>query len=528
MIDGVKLLCNLKSSNEWTDNKNLSFRSWTDTQTGEVTGNNRHANAKGFHLSIIEGKKDLYCNARGSLPVYFTGGETNAIDYCFRDFLTTTQLLYDDLKIDSEKAVLRGFEFGVNISLPFDTKKLYECIKSYKMHSFGQYEENGKRMGIVFDLQQYRIKIYDKEMQVTGSHSRLLRFEIGVKKMDWVKKLGIKTLADLKNKTLWAELSTILLNVWNEIIFIDRSLQYRLMSNHQQKKYLRFLDVSYWCGLNKNTYYKAKNDLQKLQSLFNGKENTKQLIADLIAEKCQKLATETQQETGDYLTEIPPCENSSENAEILQRLKNEKWRLFNHLNKGIVRGIKSIENNTHSYPLNNTKNTDVILTSKNRKISKHEEENARKNITVKKITVKKIAIKKSRCMSCKESIREKKAGAKFCSPKCKNQYNGKRRTRENRRKRKKEIENLSRIIKQLPKTDLSLIIVYQSPERMLYADRLKQSEIKASSDWIRQVTKVVIESKGVFKETELTTVRAKRLIKEIVKRNEANVQGNDN
>ncbi|WP_194294699.1 hypothetical protein, partial [Chryseobacterium sp. HMWF035] len=295
MIDGVKLLCNL-NPREWTDNKNLSFRSWTDTQTGEVTGNNRHANINGLHLSIVEGKKATYCNVRGSLPLYFTGGDTNATDYHFRDFLTTAQLLDDNLKIVSENAVLQGFEFGVNINLPFDTKKLYECIKSYKMHSFEQYSEKGKRMGMVFEMQQYRVKIYDKEMQVTGKHSRLLRFEISVKKMNWVKKLEIKTLADLKNKAVWAKLSKILLHAWDEIVFIDKSLRYRPMTNHQQKKYLRFLDVSYWCGLNKNTYHKAKNDLQKLQSLFEGKENTKQLIANLIGEKCQNLATETQGE----------------------------------------------------------------------------------------------------------------------------------------------------------------------------------------------------------------------------------------
>ncbi|WP_123906829.1 hypothetical protein [Chryseobacterium sp. HMWF035] len=128
-------------------------------------------------------------------------------------------------------------------------------------------------------------------------------------------------------------------------------------------------------------------------------------------------------------------------------------------------------------------------------------------------------------MSCKELIKEKKPSAKFCSPKCKNQHNGKLRTRKNQRKKQEEIKNLNRIIKQLPKTDLSLLIVYRSPERILYADRLRQSEIKASSDWIRRITKVVIESEGISRETEFTTVRAKRLIKEIVRSNDVNCTG---
>lgn len=508
MIDGVKLLCNLNSPSEWTNNKNLSFRSWTDTETGEVANNNRHANTNGLHLSIIEGERDVFCNVRGSLPVYFTGGDTNAIDYHFRDFLTTTALLHENLQISPEKAVLRGFEFGVNIELPFDSSKLYQCIKSYKMHSFGQYEEKGKRMGIVFDLQQYRIKIYDKGMQVTGKHSRLLRFEIAVKKMSWVKKLGIKTLVDLEKKEVWAELSKILLSVWREIIFIDKSLQYKSMTNHQQKKYLRFLDVSYWTGLNKNTYYKAKNDLDKLQSLFEGKENTKQLIGELIGEKCQKLATETPEETGDYLTGIDSLHSTQKTFKIGQHLENENWRLFNPLNKGIVPGIKSTSSNIHSYHLNNTLTPALIFNSKNNRIGKHKVKSTRKNITAKKI----------KCMNCKETIREKKPTAKFCSLKCKNQHNGKLRTKENQKKRQFEIKTLSRIIKQLPKTDLLLSIIYRDSALLEYIDHLQQAEI-THAQWISKVSKVIVNDGRVPEPIEFTTVRAKRLLREIARLN---------
>ena len=232
MIDGVKLVCNLNPK-EWTNNKNLSFRSWIDTETGEVPKNNRHANINGLHLSIINGDKGTFCNVRGSLPKYYTKGETNAIDYNFSDFLTTTELLNENLSISPEKAILRGFEFGVNVLLPFEFSNIYECVKSYKQHTP---KTNIKTKGILFDFQQYQIKIYDKGLQETGKKSRLMRFEIAVNKMAWIKHLNIKTLSDLQNNEVWGELSKILLSVWNEIIFIDKSLKYRLMTNHQQKK----------------------------------------------------------------------------------------------------------------------------------------------------------------------------------------------------------------------------------------------------------------------------------------------------
>mgnify|MGYP007093470628 CR=1 FL=1 len=55
MIDGVKILCNLSPS-DWTSNKNLSFRSWTDLSTGEIPHDSKHADLKGLHLSIISGR----------------------------------------------------------------------------------------------------------------------------------------------------------------------------------------------------------------------------------------------------------------------------------------------------------------------------------------------------------------------------------------------------------------------------------------------------------------------------------------
>ena len=200
MIDGVKLLCNL-NPNEWTNNKNLSFRSWTDTATGEIPKNNKHANFNGLHLSIIDGEKSTFCNVRGSLPKYYNKGETNAPDYHYTDFVNTCDQLQTQLSINPETALLRGFEFGANIDIPFDLSALYEALKSYKMHVCGINEIDGKPNGVRFDFQQYRVKIYDKGLQNTGKKSRLIRFEIAVKKMEWVKNLPIKTLADLQSPT---------------------------------------------------------------------------------------------------------------------------------------------------------------------------------------------------------------------------------------------------------------------------------------------------------------------------------------
>lgn len=487
MIDGVKILCNLSPS-DWTSNKNLSFRSWADLSTGEIPHDSKHADLKGLHLSIISGNTGTFCNLRGSLPKYFNNGENNAFDYDYSDFLTTCDLLRDDLKINPKEAVLRGFEFGVNINLPFDISAIYEAVKSFKMNICGINKVEGKRNGVRFDFQQYEIKIYDKGQQQTGKKSRLMRFEIVVKKMAFVKSLGIKTLADLQNTRVWVELSKILLKVWAEIIFIDKLLRYKLMSNHQQKKYLRFFDIHYWANLNRNTYYKAKNDLNKLQTLYEGKHNTKQIIYTLIAEKCQKLTTLSSAEIGDNLTKLQGQNNTQENVKNATPLKKSFWRQFNHLDKGLNTG--------------NNSNTNLIENTTNKILNNKKENNKKKKP------------KKSICMNCKKELKNKKASAKFCGLRCKNHYNGKRRTKERQKQRATEVRELKKLLPKLKALNLPLLVIYKA-DGAQYADHLQQSEINAPAEWIRQVVKVVVMNEKSTPPVCFTTLRAKQLIREI-------------
>lgn len=487
MIDGVKILCNLNPS-DWTSNKNLSFRSWADLSTGEIPHDSKHADLKGIHLSIISGNTGTFCNLRGSLPKYFNNGENNAFDYDYSDFLTTCDLLRDDLKINPKEAVLRGFEFGVNINLPFDISAIYEAVKSFKMNICGINKVEGKRNGVRFDFQQYEIKIYDKGQQQTGKKSRLMRFEIVVKKMAFVKSLGIKTLADLQNTRVWVELSKILLKVWAEIIFIDKLLRYKLMSNHQQKKYLRFFDIHYWANLNRNTYYKAKNDLNKLQTLYEGKHNAKQIIYTLIAEKCQKLTTLSSAEIGDNLTKLQGQNNTQENVKNATPLKKSFWRQFNHLDKGLNTG--------------NNSNTNLIENTTNKILNNKKENNKKKKP------------KKSICMNCKKELKNKKASAKFCGLRCKNHYNGKRRTKERQKQRATEVRELKKLLPKLKALNLPLLVIYKA-DGTQYADHLQQSEINAPAEWIRQVVKIVIMDEKSTPLVCFTTLRAKQLIREI-------------
>ena len=112
------------------------------------------------------------------------------------------------------------------------------------------------------------------------------------------------------------------------------------------------------------------------------------------------------------------------------------------------------------------------------------------------------------------SLKEKSPKAKFCGLKCKNHYNGKRRTRANQKKRVQEQRELKKIIPKLPETNLALLVIYKA-DGLQYADQLKQCEIKAPPDWIRKIKRVLITDDKTAPPLEFTTLRAKELIRQI-------------
>ena len=500
MMDGVEFV-NGNNPTDWTNNKSLSFHSWVDNATGEY--NKTHADINGLYLSIVNGKKNTYCNVRGSLIKYFTKGETNAIDYGFSDFITTCEQLQKDLLINPKTAILRGFEFGVNIMLPFCCSIVFECIKSYKQYPYSNYVENRQILGIVFKLQHYSIKIYDKGLQETGKKSQLLRFEIVVNKMLWVNRkknleenrlqLDIKTLADLQSKEVWMELSKELISVWGKIIFVDKSLCRVLMSNHNQNKHLYYLNSHYWANLSNKQYCTDKKHLEILQSRYSVGKVKQELISDLITIKCAELlGKENTAENGNELTDLQSYKNAFEIPENLQFLENQKWERINHLDKG----LKALS----------IQPTFLIET---------DHENKPYNLTNE---IKGITAKNCECMNCKKALTEKKVIAKFCTDKCRKAFHELKQTKANQKKRLGERERLEKVLNDLPKKNLSLLVIYRA-DGLQYADQLSQKEISVSSEWISQIEKVLIIRNESKTQIEFTSLRAKKLIREIAKLN---------
>lgn len=467
MIDGFKILYNNRA--DWSKSY-LDFSEVNSTQN-PTKKPFKYCKYKGLFLSITETENHQYKNVRGSLPNYYNNDKGNAFDFGFNELISSVNQLQNDLEINPELSHLQGFEFGVNIKLPFAVKNVLDACKSYKGKPFAVNYGTDKNpfRGVTVDLQQYQIKIYDKSLQTGNINDNICRFEIKVKKMIWIKNqnLNIKTLADLQLKTVWTELSKILLETWQNIVFVDNHLNYKEMKPIEQKKYLRFLDVNYWDNLNRNQLYKARKYLKGLQLKYSNVD-LQSLCYNLIDSKCNFLATEK----GDKLTTFS------------QPQKPTKWRQINHYDKGVNNRLK--------------KELEVLIKQTSSIKSKQ------KIIVTKKL---------NKCVCCGTSLKDKKVTAKYCSTKCKNKINGINRTTKNRLRINEEIKGLIKILPKIHKIELKQISIssktgvikkgisiYNLPE-IITKDISKINLFFESLDYV------------------FTTVRAKKLFKQLLKIN---------
>ena len=129
------------------------------------------------------------------------------------------------------------------------------------------------------------------------------------------------------------------------------------------------------------------------------------------------------------------------------------------------------------------------------------------------------------CSVCSISIENKRKNTKYCSKKCNNTLNGKKRTSKRKQNRKLEIEHLQKLIPKIYLNRFDLLITYKS-ENIFYSVQLHQLEIFTTSKKIRQIKKTVItEHRKNAKPIILTTLRAKQLIRII---NNHNIKHSNN
>lgn len=294
MICGVKIDVPYLNGNEWLESNILDFYTSTNVQTGEIKEHKLIAKYNGLTFIITASRKYSnlnYCQVQGSLHKYFNSGSHNANDFTFSNLQDVLIDLQNKFQIIPEKSILRNLEFGVNIESPITVKEILKNIIAYGNNSFSTLKIEGIRVGKWIEKDEYKIKVYDKGKQYKPDKKNLVRLEISVNKMRFLTKYDIHKLSSLTKILKVQSLGKLLIDFWDDTIYYDKQLNWKLLSEFERKKVLYYAAERNWEEFDKKQRYRAKKHLESLIKKY-GRGNSKIIIRDLINKKWCELAAD--------------------------------------------------------------------------------------------------------------------------------------------------------------------------------------------------------------------------------------------
>lgn len=478
MIDGVKIVCKGIDPEMWLNNPALHFHSKVDCKTGEILDEPIHAVYRGLRFiiapSILPDNNGYALTVRGSLATFYNEGKNNAFDFN-RDMLKATiNELHTSFGIDPETAKITAFEFGANIKPHQSVKNILKGLRAYQYDTFSGLKMDGVFNGYQIKRQNTTFKAYDKGLHTSTPETNLLRFEFGFNFSKAFNKYGITVLNDLLDINKLHAIKPLLLNVWQNSIFYDIGMNWRLMNNKQRQKMLFYLDGVNWTNFNFSQRQKANKQFRQLYAEF-CTSSTQLDVLNLITQKLDELTAEPITKKGYDLHDFSEAKGSQN--------QTPKKICFTSLNKAVKHS-----QNEYKKPTQN-------------QIEKLKEKTSKKSRKM----------KPKKCCVCNATISHKQQTAKYCSKHCNNSHHAKKRKEERHKTKKAEIKQLTGLLQNIHRTDLPLLVEYRD-NKNLYADYLYQHEINAPYNWIRKVTRVTIMNN---RNIVLTSYRAKQLIQTI-------------
>ncbi len=471
MFDFVKIEVCTKVALKWLNCSRLNFIVSVSYNTGDVSNNKLIAKYKGLIFTIFYEDNTLtkikYTEVSGSLHKFKNNGKSNADDFTFLELQKVVSDLNKLFYINPQTAILHNLEFAVNVYLPITVHFLLKSLVAFKSFKFKSISDGRKHIGEQIINAQHKFKIYDKGKQSNLTDVKnLARFEMHYNKMQHLNNVyKIVYLSDLCVLEKVKGLVNEIVKRWEDVIYYDNSINITHLTPLQQRRVLQFDKPNLWKGYNNSQRYKKKKQFNEYMQKYGS--NTQTIITILICRKWKELTAEKR---GQIYR--PQKQNS-------QQKKGDKFtvRLYSKF---------------------------IAQTQ-----SKHTNQKTQKN--TKKPNQKK-GKKRRVCIVCKKSILHKKRGAKYCSKKCNNKYNGMKRTKQRQNGIILEKKNLEKLIYILPKKRMWLMISYKT-DSGIYTDTLKQTEIATTKEWIKKVQKILVtEYRKNAPPIVLTSYRARRLL----------------
>lgn len=280
MVDGIKA-CNSGLSRQKLIDAGLVLIGHYYHNTGQIIEGANEAPWNGLKFKESE---NGVISIDGSLHKNYNGGEHNYDDFTFGMLLAEITKLKNKFGLDPSKVRLNGIEFGVNINPSFNPNDFIDSLLCYKYKRFDRDRQKGKNVASIHS-EQYTSKIYNKGQQY-GLSENILRFEIKITRMVKLEAYGIHFLEDLTDRSKLASLKPLLLDVFDNIIYCDDTIDYSFFSKRDAVLLQKGNNDRYWENHKLQTGSNSSKLVRQYQRLIRdyGKQNF-HLVRALISDK---------------------------------------------------------------------------------------------------------------------------------------------------------------------------------------------------------------------------------------------------
>jgi hypothetical protein len=497
MIDGIKSLHPYLLPEVWDNSSLLGFGITVDRETGEVMSAARIAIYKGLRFemrpAITGNSTTLMLN--GSLHKYYNQGEHNANDFPFSALLSTITELSTTFGIEPSMATLHGLEVGVNIKLPFSPLRVFKQVVCYRNKPFTQIDKHNKRLGFICCLCDYEVKLYDKQAQSKQLGGYVLRFEIKVKKMRYLRPYQIFTMADLTNGDKIYKLLHLLIEVLQGIVFFDYSIDPKKLTRRELKQYLIFGNPVSWQTMNKCMLTRNRQRLNDLMHKHSRRQ-LKALLTGWIFDTWNGLfngSIEAEKMQPFHQLSYPDYANKNATFSHLEYKQEKVAPIINNI------PVENEQQNIRTSFNNTSKKNNDIYSAKSAQI----------NCAV--------SAHLKHCKTCGRDISGQRPASLFCSERIHGPMARKCRNKDsNRRRDYKRIINKAIIMQNF------ISLTYQVG-MATYTDTLHPSELAITKPWLDKITRIDIlpTARGEKPET-ITGKKAKEYLQSLTSKNASN------
>ncbi len=469
MIDGVKIKIANMNTIETLNSSEVCYIGTHATNTGEILNNPYTAQYKGLNFRLIsQANNESILYIDGSLHRFYKKGGKNNDNFYYWQLINTLDEFSALIKKPLHECILENIEFGVNIECHTTAKKIIQSIISYGSRPMA--EMNVKKIGLgkvcAKQNTDHEFKIYDKGRQSETEQTNLLRIEVKVKKMRFLKSYGIQTLSSLLSHERIGILGQMLADMWAKLVYYDGAIDETKLSTAEQLKLKDYQNPKFWENLSHKNRYRERINFDNLIAKYSC-ENQQEEIKNLILDKWKRLVNRKRKNAGRL-------------HQLLQSTGSGKNGAFAQLECIVQTPQKPLQNDREILP-------------------------------------QKINIEKRFCSVCGTDISILKSDSKFCSVKCRNKNNNQLRQKNIVMQRTTEAAQV-RILKKLIKKGNYPALITKAASTGTTFDRTDTKSIKPLLYHdLRKITAIEIDvdnQKYVF-----TKNRAKELFRHISKRN---------